>query len=85
MILETSILHFSMDKNLRIKHPLVKNIKTNTTFLLSIAFQRQLPIPLKCISRAKSNQQKLNEILEMEHMNNEQNQSTLLNNQEPLP
>ena len=74
-----------MDKNFRIKLHLVKNMKTNTTFLLSIAFQRQLPIPLKCISRAKPNLQKLNEILEMETMNNEQSQPTLLNNQEPLP
>ena len=74
-----------MDKNLRIKLHLGKNIKTNTTFLLSIAFQLKLLIPLKCISRAKPNLQKLNEILEMELMNNEQSQPTLLNNQEPLP
>jgi len=64
MILETSILHFSMDKNLRIKLHLGKNIKTNTTFLLSIAFQLKLLIPLKCISRPNPTPQKIKKGLE---------------------
>lgn len=85
MILEISILLYSMAKNSRTKLHFDLSNRINIIFLLSIASLKLLPTPSKHISKVSLNLIKLNGILTMEAIAKDSKHHIFMSNEAFLP